>query len=110
MAENYNKIKKAYPNASNRQLIDLTTLMWNSPGKALNPKLVDFYLFGKQNPDPSKFNFDYIRKINEAKNKLINIHPARGASQYENYEQIFRNGYPEIQYKKGGTINNFISQ
>jgi len=107
MSQNYNKIKKAYPNATPRQLMDITTLMWNSPGKALNPQLVDFYIFGKNNPNPSKFNFDYVRKINEAKNKIINIHPARGASEIEDYNKLFRNTYPEIQYKYGGSLDMY---
>lgn len=101
MAENYNNIKNLYPNATPRELMDLTTLMWNSPGKAKNAELVDFYLFGKNNPDASKFKFDYIKKINNAKDKYINIKPT---GEQDPYYEIFRNGntYPEIQYQKGG--------
>lgn len=102
MAENYAKVKKTYPNATPRQLIDITTLMWNSPGKAMNPELVDFYIFGKNNPDPTRFNFDYISKINQFKNRYINIKPRK----VEPHLEIFRNSeYPEIQYKTGGKIN-----
>jgi GH24 family phage-related lysozyme (muramidase) len=99
MAENYNKIKRAYPNATPRQLIDLTTLMWNSPGKALNSSLVDFYMFGKNNPNPAKFKFDYVDKINKFKDDLLDIRPQSVEPHYE----FFRNSaYPEIQYKDGG--------
>ena len=107
MAENYAFVKQMYPDASSRQLMDLTTLMWNSPGKVKNKSLVDFYLMGKNNPDPSKFNFDYVRKINDAKNDLINIQPQRGAT--EPYYNFFRNSknYPEIQYEDGGDIEQY---
>jgi hypothetical protein len=104
MSDNYNTIKKLYPDASPRELMDLTTLMWNSPGKAKNKQLVDFYLFGKDNPDPSKFNFDYIRKINSAKDDLINIHPK--GKRDPSFEMFRANNYPEIQYKQGGIIKD----
>lgn len=102
MSENYNKIRQMYPDASPRQLMDLTTLMWNSPGKAKNKELVDFYLFGKNNPDPSRFNFDYLRKVNDYRNELIDIQPKN----VDDYLNLFRNNeYPEIQYKRGGSYN-----
>jgi hypothetical protein len=103
MAENYNKVKKLYPNASPRQLMDLTVLMWNSPGKAANPNLVDFYLFGKNNPNPERFKFDYIDKVNRYRDDLINVHP----QSVEPYYEIFRNAkHPEIQYKAGGSLTD----
>lgn len=102
MGENYNIIKKMYPEATPRQLIDLTTLMWNSPGKAKNKELVDFFLFGKNNPNPNKFNFDYVTKVKNQRNKLIDIQP-KGV---DDYMESLRNGtYPEIQYQKGGSFN-----
>jgi hypothetical protein len=104
MSENYTKMKAEYPNADPRKLIDLTTLMWNSPGKAKNKELVDFFLFGKENPDVSKFKFDYVDKINKAKDNLINVHPQ---GKQEPYLQQFRkNNYPEIQYEDGGVIKD----
>jgi hypothetical protein len=101
MAENYNKIKKMHPDADPRKIIDLTILMWNSPGKAQNKELVEFYLFGQGNPDPDKFKFDYINKVNKYRDQLINIHPQTT----EDYYEFFRKGRPEIQYKEGGQIN-----
>jgi hypothetical protein len=99
MATNYQKAKKAYPDASPRQLIDITTLMWNSPTKAMNKDLVEFYIFGKNNPNPTKFNFSYINKINNYKNRYLNVKPQRVEPHFE----FFRNkSYPEIQYKYGG--------
>jgi hypothetical protein len=104
MGENYNIIKKMYPEATPRQLIDLTTLMWNSPGKAKNKELVDFFLFGKNNPNPNKFNFDYVTKVKKQRNNLIDIQP-KGV---EPYKEVFRNSqYPEIQYQKGGYVNPY---
>jgi hypothetical protein len=103
MAENYNKIKKAYPDADPRKVIDLTILMWNSPGKAQNKELVDFYLFGKGNPDPNTFKFDYIDKVKKFRDELINVQPQL----VEDFFETTRKSRPEIQYKKGGqTINN----
>jgi hypothetical protein len=102
MAVNFKKAQKMYPEATPRQLMDISTLMWNSPGKAKNKALVDFYLFGKGNPDPSRFNFDYVRKVNAAKDELINVHPK---GQRELFEQNTRIGYPEIEYKTGGCVN-----
>lgn len=101
MAENYQKIKKLYPEASQRDLINLTTLMWNSPGKAQNKELVDFYLFGKGNPDVSKFKFDYLDKVNKRRDELINIRPQ---SVEPVYREFLRKGYPEIQYQEGGSV------
>ena len=99
MATNYQKAKKAYPDASPRQLMDISTLMWNSPTKAMDRELIEFYIFGKNNPDPTKFNFNYISKVNDYKNKYINVKPQRT----EDFLEFFRNKkYPEIQYKDGG--------
>lgn len=100
MGENYKKIKAAYPNATPRQLIDLTTLMWNSPGKAMNKDLVDFYMFGKNNPNIDKFKFDYINKVNAIKDKYINIHP----QSVDDYFEFTRGREPEIQYNLGGGV------
>jgi len=100
MSENYNKVKNKYPDATPRQLMDLTTLMWNSPGKASNSKLVDFYLFNKNNPNPSKFKFDYVDKVNKFRNDLIDLQ-LKGTDPY--YEFFRNKEYPEIQYKQGGT-------
>jgi hypothetical protein len=99
MSENYNIMKKMYPEATPRELIDLTTLMWNSPGKVKNKELVDFFLFGNNNPDPNKFKFDYLTKVKNQRNKLIDIQP----KSVEDHIELFRNGnYPEIQYQPGG--------
>jgi hypothetical protein len=99
MSENYNKVKNMYPDATPRQLMDITTLMWNSPGKALNTELVDFYVFGKNNPNPAKFNFDYINKVNKFKDRYINVKPQL----VDPHLDILQNGkYPVIQYAQGG--------
>ena len=102
MAENYNKIKKAYPDADPRKIIDLTVLMWNSPGKAQNKELVEFYLFGKGNPDPNAFKFDYIDKVKKFRDDLINVKP----QSTEDFFEIVRKSRPEIQYKEGGQTSN----
>jgi hypothetical protein len=103
MAENYNKVKSIHTEASPRQLIDLTTLMWNSPGKAADKQLVDFYLRGINNPDPTRFKFDYINKVNQFRNDLLDLQ-LRGV---DPHEEFFRGSYPEIQYKKGGWLSKY---
>lgn len=102
MALNYQKAKKLYPEASPSQLVDITTLMWNSPGKAVNKELTDFYLFGNKNPNPLKFKFDYIDKVNKYKNKLIE-NPINKHGLEKHFE-IFNEEGPEIYYKNGGPI------
>jgi hypothetical protein len=42
--DNYHLLKKKYPDLSNDQLVDLTTLMHNAPSKALTPEFVNYYL------------------------------------------------------------------
>lgn len=99
MAENFKIAQKLYPEATKRQLMDITTLMWNSPAKARNRELVEFNVFGKGNPDLSKFNFDYIRKVNKNKDQYIDVHPKGERSL--NFE-FGRGDYPEILYREGG--------
>ena len=53
--DNYHVLKKKYPNLSNDEIIDLTTLMHNAPSKALEPRFVNHYL--KNN------DIDYVNKI-----------------------------------------------
>jgi hypothetical protein len=53
--DNYHKLKAKYPDLSEDQIIDLTTLMHNAPGKALEPRFVNYYL--KRN------DVDYIDKV-----------------------------------------------
>ena len=108
MSENYNKVKQMYPNATPRQLIDLTTLMWNSPRKATNKELVDFYLFGKNNFNPDRFKFDYIDKVNNFRNQLIDLQ-LRGTDPHNEFFRTNNSSlgpYPEIQYKEGGWLDN----
>ena len=102
MSVNYQKVKKLYPEATPSQLIDITTLMWNSPGKAANKELVDFYIFGKNNPNPSKFKFNYIDKTNKYKNRLIE-NPVNRLG-LDNHFDFFNEQGPEIYYKQGGPI------
>lgn len=55
--DNYHKLKAKYPDLSEDQIIDLTTLMHNAPGKALQPRFVNYYL--KRN------DVDYINKVKD---------------------------------------------
>jgi len=56
--DNYHLLKKKYPDLSDDQLVDLTTLMHNAPSKALTPEFVNYYL---KNND--------IEYVNDVKNK-----------------------------------------
>ena len=55
--DNYHKLKAKYPDLSEDQIIDLTTLMHNAPGKALEPRFVNYYL--KNN------DVDYVDKVKD---------------------------------------------
>jgi hypothetical protein len=61
--DNYHKLKAKYPDLSEEQIIDLTTLMHNAPGKALEPRFVNYYL--KNN------DVDYIDKVKSFTPKTI---------------------------------------
>ena len=56
--DNYHLLKNKYPDLSDDQLVDLTTLMHNAPSKALTPEFVNYYL---KNND--------IQYVNDVKNK-----------------------------------------
>ena len=60
--DNYHLLKNKYPALSENELIDLTTLMHNAPGKALTKEYVDYYL--KNN------DIDYVNKVKEQKGVL----------------------------------------
>jgi hypothetical protein len=73
LAEDYTSIKKDFPDLTKEQQLDLTVLKWNSPGKVNNRDLVDFFLLGKDNPDPSKFSFKYIDKVKKFRDQVVPI-------------------------------------
>jgi hypothetical protein len=102
MAENFNTMKRLYPEANPKQLIDLTILSWNSPGKAKNKDLVDFYIFGKRNPNAERFSFDYVRKINAHKNNLIE-NPVNREGLIK-HQKLHNEKGPEIFYREGGVL------
>jgi hypothetical protein len=54
--DNYHKLKDKYPDMFEPELVELTTLMHNSPFKALTPEYVNYYL---KNQD-----IDYVNKVN----------------------------------------------
>lgn len=60
--DNYHLLKNKYPDLSENELIDLTTLMHNAPGKALTKEYVDYYL--KNN------DIDYVNKVKEQRGIL----------------------------------------
>jgi len=55
--DNYSILKNKYPDLSEDELVDLTTLMHNAPGKALTKEYVDYYL--KNN------DIDYVNKVKD---------------------------------------------
>jgi len=67
--ENRDKLKKMYPNKSEKFYNDLAALMHNSPKKALSPEQVKFFY---ENGD-DEFNFGYLKKILEYRKKLFNL-------------------------------------
>ena len=54
--DNYHKLKDKYPDMFEPELVELTTLMHNSPFKALTPEYVNYYLKNQ--------NIDYVNKVN----------------------------------------------
>jgi hypothetical protein len=80
-----NNIRKAHPEYTFEKALDLATLSWNSPSKAANKELIDFYYHGIGNPDPKNINFDYLRKVKASMNKLI---PITGVAPYTPEEKF----------------------
>jgi len=60
--DNYHTIKDKYPNLSEDELVDLTTLMHNAPSKAMTQEYVDWYLKNKE--------IDYANLVNAEKGIL----------------------------------------
>jgi hypothetical protein len=80
--DNYHKLKANYPNLSEDEIIDLTTLMHNSPGKALEPRYVNYYL--KRN------DVDYLNKVKSFRPKSFTKAqtPSTKKSQEIKFEEI----------------------
>jgi hypothetical protein len=54
--DNYHLLEKKYPDLEPQELVELTTLMHNSPSKALTREYVDFYLKNNE--------IDYVKDVN----------------------------------------------
>jgi hypothetical protein len=67
------KIRKENPEYSFEKALDLAKLSWNSPAKAKNKDLIDFFYDGVGNPDPSTIGFDYLGKVNKRMQELVPI-------------------------------------
>ena len=80
--DNYHKLKAKYPNLSEDEIIDLTTLMHNSPGKALEPRYVNYYL--------KKNDVDYLNKVKSFRPKSFTKAetPSSKKSQEIKFEKI----------------------
>jgi hypothetical protein len=79
--DNYHKLKTKYPDLSEDEIIDLTTLMHNAPGKALEPRFVNYYLKNK--------DIDYVDKVKSLRPKTIGKKPSTTKKNEEiKFEQI----------------------
>jgi hypothetical protein len=55
LIDNYHKVKKKFPDKSERELTQLAVLMHNAPSKALNPVYANYY--------PKNNSIDYFNKV-----------------------------------------------
>jgi hypothetical protein len=79
--DNYHKLKTKYPDLSEDEIIDLTTLMHNAPGKALESRFVNYYLKNK--------DIDYVDKVKSLRPKTIGKKPSTTKKNEEiKFEQI----------------------
>lgn len=91
--DNYHLLKNKYPDLSESELVDLTTLMHNSPGKALTKEYVDYYL--KNN------DIDYVNKVKEKRGIL-----EQPSNKYAEKMQKFNN--QKVTTKEIADIKKFL--
>jgi hypothetical protein len=93
-----NSLAKKHPDWSQQKLYDMATLSWNSPSKANNSELVDyFYEFA----DNQKFEgFDYLNKV---KNNIKTNTPLKSVTPHNQF-QITK---PFLQFKQGGWLEKY---
>ena len=54
------------------EALDRSVIKYNAPGKEKNKAIMDFYYYGKENPDHTKYNIDYLTNIKAYKNQYFN--------------------------------------
>lgn len=77
LADMTKRIQKENPDYDFKKSLDLAILSWNSPSKAKNKELVDFYYHGIENPNPDKIKFDYLEKV---KSNMAKFAPITGVA------------------------------
>ena len=77
LADMTKRIQKENPDYDFKKSLDLAILSWNSPSKAKNKELVDFYYHGIENPNPDKIKFDYLEKV---KSNMAKFAPVTGVA------------------------------
>jgi hypothetical protein len=87
-------LKKKNPDWSEQKLHDMATLSWNSPSKANNPELVDYFYEFKDNPTFE--GFDYLNKVK----KNIQTHTPLKSVTPNNYSPRA----PFLQFNDGGPV------
>jgi hypothetical protein len=93
--DNYHKLKAKYPDLSEDEIIDLTTLMHNAPGKALEPRFVNYYLKNK--------DVDYIDKVKSFKPQTIGKKPSTTTKKNEEVK------FEKISPEKAKSIVDYVS-
>ncbi len=100
-----NSLAKKHPDWSDQKLFDMATLSWNSPSKANNQELVDYFYEFKDNP---KFEgFDYLNKVksNIKQHAPINsITPTTEIQLTKPFLQFKQGGWLD-KYEDGGDLN-----
>ena len=65
--DNYHAMKNRYPEASEEELVDLTTLMHSRPAAAMSKRYINHYM---KNDDPD-IQSDYVSKVNKFTNNIL---------------------------------------
>lgn len=89
--DNYHRLQKKYPKLTEDQLVDLTILSHNSPGKALVPEYVKYYLEHK--------DIDYVNKV---KQNIPEYTETKNKKQLQKVEK-------DLSHHEVNSIKNFLA-
>ena len=45
------------------EALDRSVIKYNAPGKESNKEIMDFWYYGKDNPNPERFNIQYLTNV-----------------------------------------------
>lgn len=103
--DNYHNLQKKYPKLTEDQLVDLTILSHNAPGKALVPEYVKYYLEHK--------DIDYVNKVRKNipeyteiknKNQLQKVEKDLSHHEVDSIKNFLATNTMIQKHKKGGRV------